>query len=150
MDEIDSILSSRSSTGEHEASRRMKTELLIQLDGLIKSKNERVFLLAASNLPWELDVALLRRLEKRILVTLPSNEAREQMLRYHLPPGPSNPLGVQAGGPRASDEIDFEQVSELLEGYSGSDIRLVCKEAAMRPLRRLMKQIEKIESRVAE
>ena len=55
----------------------MKTELLIQLDGLIKSKNERVFLLAASNLPWELDVALLRRLEKRILVPLPSLEARE-------------------------------------------------------------------------
>ena len=52
MDEVDSILSSRSGSGEHEASRRMKTELLIQLDGLIKSKGERVFLLAASNLPW--------------------------------------------------------------------------------------------------
>ena len=87
IDEIDSILSSRTSTGEHEASRRMKTELLIQLDGLIKSKNERVFLLAASNLPWELDMALLRRLEKRILVHLPSLEAREDMLHKLLPPG---------------------------------------------------------------
>lgn len=86
FDEIDSILSSRTSTGEHEASRRMKTELLIQLDGLIKSNNERVFLLAASNLPWELDAALLRRLEKRILVTLPSLEAREDMVRKLLPP----------------------------------------------------------------
>jgi katanin p60 ATPase-containing subunit A1 len=62
----------------------MKTELLIQLDGLIKSSNERVFLLAASNLPWELDPALLRRLEKRILVTLPSSEAREDMLHKLL------------------------------------------------------------------
>jgi katanin p60 ATPase-containing subunit A1 len=50
------------------------------LDGLIKNNGERVFLLAASNLPWELDMALLRRLEKRILVTLPNEEARLGML----------------------------------------------------------------------
>lgn len=78
-------MSSRTSSGEHEASRRMKTELLIQLDGLIKSQNERVFLLAASNLPWELDTALLRRLEKRILVPLPSKEAREDMIKKLVP-----------------------------------------------------------------
>ena len=138
MDEVDSILSSRSSTGEHEASRRMKTELLIQLDGIIKSKSERVFLLAASNLPWELDVALLRRLEKRILVPLPGPEAREAMVRHHLPPGPAHPHGVQAGGGRCSQEVDFQAVAHALDGYSGSDIRLVCKEAAMKPLRRLM------------
>lgn len=63
----------------------MKTELLIQLDGLIKSSNERVFLLAASNLPWELDIALLRRLEKRILVHLPNQDAREDMVKKLLP-----------------------------------------------------------------
>ena len=63
----------------------MKTELLIQLDGLIRSRTDRVFLLAASNLPWELDMALLRRLEKRILVTLPTPEARTQMMVANLP-----------------------------------------------------------------
>eukprot|EP00347_Sterkiella_histriomuscorum_P023884 403333052 len=129
FDEIDSIMSSRTSSGEHEASRRMKTELLIQLDGLIKSSNERVFLLAASNLPWELDTALLRRLEKRILVPLPSKEAREDMLMKLVPA-------------KMSDNIDYSEFATNLEGYSGSDIRLVCKEAAMKPLRRLMENIE--------
>ena len=67
LDEIDAIMNQRGD-GEHEGSRRMKTELLIQLDGLTKNK-QRVFLLAASNLPWDLDFALLRRLEKRVLLT---------------------------------------------------------------------------------
>ena len=140
VDEIDSILSSRTGSGEHEASRRMKTELLIQLDGLIKSSGERVFLLAASNLPWDLDKALLRRLDKRILVTLPSLEAREAMVRHHLPPGPPE------SGKRAEEDVNFTKIAEALEGYSGSDIRLVCKEAAMKPLRRILSKIEESEA----
>jgi len=122
--------------GEHEASRRMKTELLIQLDGLIKSSGERVFLLAASNLPWELDMALLRRLEKRILVTLPNLEAREGMITRNLD-------GLQNGNFDVRHfasilEVSVTNMNHFYQGYSGSDIRLVCKEAAMKPLRRLM------------
>ena len=97
-----------------------------------------MFLLAASNLPWDLDMALLRRLEKRILVPLPTMEAREAMVRHHLPPGPP-------GNGRAEESIDFNGFAEKLDGYSGSDIRLVCKEAAMKPLRRIMKQIDILE-----
>ena len=76
LDEIDSILGSRSGGGdgaatEHEASRRMKTELLIQMDGMNGAKsdsngNEQVFVMAASNLPWDLDVAMLRALKQLI------------------------------------------------------------------------------------
>lgn len=133
LDETDAILSSRDGDagggqGEHEASRRMKTELLIQMDGLCSkqhSEQHQVFVLAASNVPWDLDQALLRRLEKRVLVSLPTPAAREQMLRQNL-----------AG--RLSEDVDCAAVAKQLEGYSGADIEGLCREAAMRPLRRLL------------
>ncbi|KAJ1689797.1 hypothetical protein LUZ63_013952 [Rhynchospora breviuscula] len=130
LDEIDSIISQRGEArSEHEASRRLKTELLIQMDGLAKT-DDLVFVLAATNLPWELDAAMLRRLEKRILVPLPEPEARCAMFEELLPITPGNP------------DISYETLVETTEGYSGSDIRLVCKEAAMQPLRRLMAVLE--------
>lgn len=85
IDEIDAILSSRTDQGEHEASRRMKTEVLVQLDGLIES-SAHVFLMAATNHPWVLDQALLRRLEKRIMCPLPSHLSRLALMHKLLPP----------------------------------------------------------------
>ena len=129
LDEIDSIMSARGEGGdEHEGSRRMKTELLIQLDGL--TKNEGVFLLAASNIPWDLDPALLRRLEKRIIVTLPDKKGREILLKTFIP------QNMNKG-------IDYVKNAELLEGYSGSDIKLLCKEALMTRTRKAINIIEK-------
>ena len=75
IDEIDALMGSRGDSGEHEGSRRMKTELLVQMDGLLACA-QQVFLLAATNLPWELDGALLRRLEKRVHVPFPTEAAR--------------------------------------------------------------------------
>ena len=129
IDELDSIMSKRSETGEHEASRRMKTEMLTQMDGLAQS-DALVFVLAASNFPFDLDPALLRRLEKRILVPLPEEEAREEMFRSLLTPDIADP------------DIDFSSFAKRTEKYSGSDIKLVCKEAAMEPLRRLMASLQ--------
>lgn len=85
LDEIDSLMGQRGNSNEHEGSRRMKTEILIQMDGLQRS-DDVVFVLAASNLPWELDNAMMRRLEKRVLVDLPNKEARHAMLTSFLPP----------------------------------------------------------------
>nr|GMD87926.1 katanin P60 ATPase-containing subunit A-like 2 isoform X2 [Ipomoea batatas] len=138
LDEIDAIISQRGEArSEHEASRRLKTELLIQMDGLTRS-DELVFVLAATNLPWELDAAMLRRLEKRILVPLPEPEARKAMFEELLP--------------SASDEehLPYDLLVEKTEGYSGSDIRLLCKEAAMQPLRRLMAFLEEKQEMVPE
>ena len=129
LDEIDSIMSARGEGGdEHEGSRRMKTELLIQLDGL--TKNEGVFLLAASNIPWDLDPALLRRLEKRVMVSLPDKKGRETLLKIFIP------QNMNKG-------IDYLKNAELLEGYSGSDIKLLCKEALMTRTRKAINIMEK-------
>ena len=127
MDELDAVMMARGGDGEHEASRRMKTEILVQMDGLARGA-ELVFVLAATNMPWELDMAMLRRLEKRIMVPLPSEEGRAAMLRGLL-------------GDRVASEGDLERVARETEGFSGSDIHLLAKEAAMRPLRRLMGEL---------
>jgi len=134
LDELDSIMSQRVSASEHEGSRRMKTELLIQMDGLSKT-NDLVFVLAASNLPWDLDQAILRRLEKKILVGLPDRESRKAIFKNCLTSERAN----------LKDE-DYDYLSEKSEGYSGSDITLACKESAMIPLRKIFSQLEKLEA----
>lgn len=134
IDEIDALVGQRDGgSSEHEASRRMKTELMVQLDGLASS-DAPVFLLGATNVPWELDQALLRRLEKRIHIPLPDKGARLEMLRTTL--ANHNP----------SPEIDLPFLAERTAGFSGADIRLLCKEAAMRPVRRLLSQLESPEA----
>ena len=93
VDEIDSLLSTRSGSGEHEATRRIKTEFLIQWSDLAKAaagrddkgKTEgdasRVLVLAATNLPWAIDEAARRRFVRRQYIPLPENHVRESQLR---------------------------------------------------------------------
>ncbi|XP_036385516.1 katanin p60 ATPase-containing subunit A-like 2 [Megalops cyprinoides] len=137
LDELESVMGQRGvgQGGEHEGSRRMKTELLVQMDGLAHS-DDLVFVLAASNLPWELDHAMLRRLDKRILVGLPSNPARQAMIAHWLPPVSNS------GGVELRTELDYSLLGQETEGYSGSDVKLVCKEAAMRPVRKIFDALE--------
>ncbi|EPY34958.1 katanin-like protein [Angomonas deanei] len=133
IDEIDSIMSARGNEGEHEGSRRMKTELLTQMDGLAKRKGgEVVFVLAASNVPWDLDTAMLRRLEKRILVTLPTHYARELIFKKLLSTKVMD-----------AETFDWSACASKTDGMSAADVDIVCREAMMRPIR---KMIEKLES----
>ncbi|KAM7276133.1 hypothetical protein ACFE04_017999 [Oxalis oulophora] len=108
------------------------------MDGLTRT-NELVFVLAATNLPWELDATMLRRLEKRILVPLPEPKARRAMFEGLLPLQPDD-----------EEQLPYDLLVEKSEGYSGSDIQLLCKEVAMQPLRRLMSVLEKSEDVVPE
>jgi katanin p60 ATPase-containing subunit A1 len=95
--------------------------------------SEHIFVLAASNLPWDLDSALLRRLEKRIYVPLPNEEARKSLLEKYLKLDQTLVVDVT---------FDFRRFACATEGYSGSDIHLLCKEVAMMPLRGILSRLE--------
>mmetsp|Transcript_6905 Transcript_6905/g.3860 ORF Transcript_6905/g.3860 Transcript_6905/m.3860 type:complete len:116 (-) Transcript_6905:409-756(-) len=82
IDEIDSLCSSRSE-GENDATRRIKTEFLVQMQG-VGNKDEGVLVLGATNVPWELDPAVRRRFEKRIYIPLPEAPARTTMFKLHV------------------------------------------------------------------
>uniref|UniRef100_A0A3B1IEZ1 microtubule-severing ATPase n=1 Tax=Astyanax mexicanus TaxID=7994 RepID=A0A3B1IEZ1_ASTMX len=127
IDEIDSLLCERRE-GEHDASRRLKTEFLIQFDGVQSGGDDRVLVMGATNRPQELDEAVLRRFAKRVYVTLPTEETRLKLLR--------NLLGKH-GNPLTQKELS--QLARLLmtDGYSGSDLTSLAKDAALGPIREL-------------
>lgn len=122
IDEVDSLCGSRSE-GESDSSRRVKTEFLVQMDGVGKSEGQ-VLILGATNVPWELDAAIRRRFEKRVYIPLPEAESRAYMFKMHLGDTPSD-----------LQESDFEKLGSITEGASGSDIKVLVKEALMQPLR---------------
>ncbi|CAB3380591.1 Hypothetical predicted protein [Cloeon dipterum] len=125
VDEVDSLLSERRE-GEHEASRRLKTEFLVEFDGLPSSTEDRVLVMAATNRPQELDEAALRRFSKRVYVTLPGPDTRMALLGRLL---------SKQGSPLS--EKDLAQLARLTEGYSGSDLTALAKDAALGPIREL-------------
>lgn len=125
IDEIDSILTERSDS-EHEASRRLKTEFLLQFDGIGSDSNDRILLLAATNRPQEIDQAALRRLVKRIYIPLPEKSTRMALLGHLLETTKSS---------ISQSELDF--LAHDLDGYSSSDITALAKEASMGPIRGL-------------
>jgi vacuolar protein-sorting-associated protein 4 len=123
IDEVDSLCGSRSE-GESDSARRVKTEFLVQMDGVGKTEGS-VLVLGATNVPWELDAAIRRRFEKRVYIPLPEAESRTYMAKLHLGDTPNN-----------LQEEDFEMLGKVTVGASGSDIKVLVKEALMEPLRR--------------
>ena len=123
IDEVDSLCGSRSE-GESDSLRRVKTEFLVQMDGVGKSEAQ-ILVLGATNIPWELDAAIRRRFEKRVYIPLPEPDARAYMVKLNLGDTPND-----------LEEDDFERLGEITEGASGSDIKVLVKEALMEPLRR--------------
>lgn len=124
IDEVDSILSSRGQ-GEHEASRRVKTEFLVQMDGVKGAGDDRVILIAATNRPQELDEAVIRRFPKRVYIDLPNETTREDLIKNQLSKVGNN-----------LSESDIQAIVQQTHLYSGSDLAALCKEAAMEPLRK--------------
>ncbi|KAI5063446.1 hypothetical protein GOP47_0022306 [Adiantum capillus-veneris] len=128
IDEVDSMLGQRSRTGEHETMRKIKNEFMAHWDGLRSKGGERILVLAATNRPFDLDDAIIRRFERRIMVDLPNKENREKILNAIL------------SKEAVSDDLDTAELANMTEGYSGSDLKNLCTVAAYRPIRELLKK----------
>ena len=136
IDEVDSVGVKRHD-GEHEASKKVLAEMLVQMDGISESnsgvngefdnennKPKFVMVLGATNLPWDLDDALRRRFEKRIYIPLPNSVGRREMFRINFK------------GIKLSDDIDIDTLVKKTDGYSGHDISSVCREASLMNMRK--------------
>lgn len=122
IDEVDSLCTSRGE-GENESARRIKTEFLVQMQGVGKG-NDGILVLGATNVPWELDPAIRRRFEKRVYIALPDPAARAAMFRIHV-----------GKTPNTLSDADFMRLGRESEGFSGSDISVCVREALYAPVR---------------
>ncbi|TFK44629.1 AAA-domain-containing protein [Crucibulum laeve] len=125
IDEIDSLAGTRNES-ESEGSRRIKTEFLVQMNG-VGHDDTGVLVLGATNIPWQLDNAIKRRFEKRIYIPLPGPDARRRMFEIHVGTTPCQ-----------LTPKDYRVLAENTEGYSGSDIAIVVRDALMQPVRKVI------------
>jgi vacuolar protein-sorting-associated protein 4 len=124
IDEVDALCGPRGE-GESEASRRIKTELLVQMNG-VGNDSTGVLVLGATNIPWQLDAAVRRRFERRIYIALPDVEARTRMFELNIGDVPCD-----------CTPHDLKILAEMTDGYSGHDIAVVVRDALMQPIRKI-------------
>ncbi|KAJ5071590.1 putative aaa atpase [Anaeramoeba ignava] len=125
IDEVDAVLSKREKN-EHEATRRIKNTFMEMWDGLTTNEFERVLVLAATNRPFDLDPAVLRRFSRKIFVDFPDVKNREKILRVILAPED------------IEDSFDYPSLASKTENYTGSDLKNLCITAAYQPIRELL------------
>ncbi|CAN0032033.1 unnamed protein product [Scytosiphon promiscuus] len=132
IDEVDSILSSRekSEDNSHGTLTSVKTTLMQEWDGL-RTGRDRVVVIASTNRPFDLDEAVLRRMPRRILVDLPDAETREEILK------------VSMAKNRVDASVNFTAITAELEGFTGSDIKEVCREAVVRIAHEKAEELDK-------
>ncbi|KAI3438833.1 hypothetical protein D9Q98_001250 [Chlorella vulgaris] len=128
IDEVDSLLSARKADGEHESMRRLKTEILVQMEGIDPSRaDQRVLLIGATNRPEELDEAARRRMPKQLYIPLPDGDARKDLILRQL--GPGGPIKALLS------DAELDKVVSRTAGYSGSDMKMLIQEACQGPVR---------------
>ncbi|CAL4978942.1 unnamed protein product [Urochloa decumbens] len=137
IDEVDSMLGRRENPGEHEAMRKMKNEFMVNWDGLRTKDKERVLVLGATNRPFDLDEAVIRRFPRRLMVNLPDASNREKILKVIL--------AKEELGP----DVDLDSLANMTDGYSGSDLKNLCVTAAHYPIREILEK-EKKEKNLAK
>ncbi|KAL2591693.1 hypothetical protein AAZV13_12G025100 [Glycine max] len=131
VDEVDSLLGARGGAFEHEATRRMRNEFMAAWDGLRSKENQRILILGATNRPFDLDDAVIRRLPRRIYVDLPDAENRMKILRIFL------------AQENLNFDFQFDKLANFTDGYSGSDLKNLCIAAAYRPVQELLEEEKK-------
>ncbi|KAE8022974.1 hypothetical protein FH972_008733 [Carpinus fangiana] len=131
VDEVDSLLGARGGSFEHEATRRMRNEFMAAWDGLRSKDSQRILILGATNRPFDLDDAVIRRLPRRIYVDLPDAENRMKILRIFLSQENLEP------------DFQFDKLAYATEGYSGSDLKNLCIAASYRPVQELLEEEKK-------
>ncbi|KAK9472623.1 P-loop containing nucleoside triphosphate hydrolase protein [Dipodascopsis tothii] len=124
IDEVDALCGPRGE-GESEASRRIKTELLVQMNG-VGNDASGVLVLGATNIPWQLDAAIRRRFERRIYIALPDAEARTTMFKLNV-----------GSTPCELSQADYRALGEMTDGYSGHDVAVAVRDALMQPVRKI-------------
>ena len=124
IDEVDALCGPRGE-GESEASRRIKTELLVQMDGVGKD-SKGVLILGATNIPWQLDAAIRRRFQRRVHISLPDLPARMRMFEISV-----------GDTPCSLTQTDYKNLATISDGYSGSDIAIAVQDALMQPVRKI-------------
>lgn len=134
IDEVDSLASARSD-GEADNTRRIKTEFLVQMQG-VGVDMDGVLTLGATNCPWDLDPAIRRRFQKRIYISLPEAEARSVMFKIHIG---ATPCGLT--------QDDYTKLGAKTVGFSGSDISTAVNDALMEPVRTLQSATHFIKTR---
>jgi vacuolar protein-sorting-associated protein 4 len=124
MDEVDALTAERGAD-QVGGERRLKTQFLIEMDGMKSKKGDHIVVLGATNRPWDLDAAFRRRFERRILVPIPEFEARVRIFEIHT-------KGIDL-----APDVDFNILGEKTDEYAGSDIALICREASLQPIREM-------------
>ena len=117
-------LGRRRTGNESETERRIKTEFLRQMDE-IKRIPESVSVFATTNMPWELDIAALRRFERRVLVPMPNEPTRIEILKLHVGDSEQHSLNDQ----------NFNSIAQSTKGYGGSDLSTLINDGLMRPIK---------------
>jgi SpoVK/Ycf46/Vps4 family AAA+-type ATPase len=119
IDELDSLMGQHANEVGGEI--RVRNQFLKEMDGIVdKGKNLHVYVIGATNKPWDLDWGFIRRFQKRILVPLPDHHTRLMMFKLY-----TNNLFLAA-------DVDLHELARISEGFSGSDIRDVAQSAMLK------------------
>lgn len=128
---MDSFLGTRENTYSSEVGNHMKTEFMVHWDGFLTKEKSRVIILAATNRPFDLDEAVIRRFPRRFMVPLPDAESREKILEKIL------------AKDKLSSDVDLKSVANRTNGYSASDLKNLCVAAAFCPIREILDKEKK-------